>query len=92
MRSLSTVRQSIERCYLMRSNYTNCNAFGTLDVEDPGTAPNSHFTYGIVSGATAYTITATRGSRDGGTGGTILLTFNGTTVTRAGTGPFGAIQ
>ena len=92
MQSLATVRQSVERCYLMRSSYASCNSFNTLDVEDPGNTPNSHFTYGIASGGAAYTITATRGTRDGGTGGTIVLTFNGTTVTRNGTGPFGAVQ
>ena len=92
MNAVSMVRQSIERCYMMRSTFTNCNVFTTLDVEDPGTVPNSHFTYVIGAGAAAYTITATRNTRDGGTGGTIILTFNGTTVTRAGTGPFGAVQ
>ena len=92
MQTLATVRQSVERCYLMRSSYANCNSFTTLDVEDPGTVPNNHFIYGIVGAANAYTITATRGTRDGGTGGTIILTFNGTTITRTGTGPFGAIQ
>ena len=92
MQSLATVRQSVERCYLMRSSFNNCTSFTTLDVEDPGSTPNSHFTYGISSAAQAYTITATRNTRDGGSGGTIILTFNGTTVTRAGTTPFGAIQ
>ena len=92
MNALVSVRQSIERCYMMRSSFANCNSFTTLDVEDPGGIPNAHFTYGISAGANAYTITATRGSRDGGTGGTIILTFDGTTVTRSGSGPFGAIQ
>ena len=92
MQSLAIIRQSIERCYLARTSYSSCNSFTNLDVEDPANTPNVHFTYGFVNGAAAYTVTATRNTRDGGTGGTIVLTFNGTTVTRNGTGPFGAIQ
>ena len=98
MQSLATVRQSVERYYLMRSTYNNATIGGAtpnLDVEDPGTVPNAHFTYGIATGATAYTITATRNTRDGGNGGTIGVTFSGppgNTVTRSGTTPFGAIQ
>ena len=92
MNSLVTVRQSIERCYLSRSSYANCNAFGVLDLGDPGSVPNSHFTYTIASIAQIYTITATRNTVDGGGAGLIRVTFNGTTVTRSGTTPFGAVQ
>ena len=92
MNALATVRQSVERCYMMKSSYAACNVFGTLDVEDPATVPNAHFTYGIVSAAQAYTVTASRNTIDGGGAGLIRLTFNGTTITRVGTTPFGAIQ
>jgi prepilin-type N-terminal cleavage/methylation domain-containing protein len=92
MQSIASTRQSIERCYLMTSNYSNCNNFATLDLDDPGTSPNNHFTYAISSGANTYRITATRNTRDGGNGGTVVLNFNGTDITRSGTGPFGAIQ
>src|SRR5262245_4220151 len=88
MQALATVRQSVERCYLMRSSYANCNSFTTLDVDDPGNSPNSHFTYAIVSGANTYTVTATRNTRDGGNGGTVSVAFDGTNVTKSGTGPF----
>ncbi len=94
MQAIATVRQSMERCYLMRVSYTGpCAVFASLDVEDPNTTPNSHFNYAITSAATAYTITATRNTRDGGGGtGTVWLMFSGTVVTRGGTGPFGAVQ
>ena len=93
MSALATVRQSIERCYLMRRDYGSCTSFATLDVENPEAVPNAHFMYVIASGvATEYTITATRASTEGGSGGTIQVYFNGTSVLRSGTGPFGAIQ
>ena len=93
MNALSVVRQSVERCYMMRSSYTNCNAFGTLDVENPGNSPNAHFSYAIVSAAQAYTITASRNTLEGGNPSSYIdLTFNGTTVTRSGFGAFGAVQ
>jgi len=93
MQSIASARQSIERCYLMTSDYQDCTSFATIDIDDPGTSPNAHFTYAITSGGpNAYTLTATRNTLDGGNGGTIVLTFNGTTITRSGTGPFGAVQ
>ena len=94
LQAIATIRQSMERCYLMRVSYTGpCSAFGSLDVEDPNTTPNSHFNYALTGAATAYTIVATRNTRDGGGGtGTVYLLFTGSAVTRGGTGPFGAIQ
>ena len=91
MLSLASVRQSVERCYMMRRDYTNCN-FPLLDMEDPATSPGAHFTYSILGEVNGYTITAIRNTRDGGTGGTISVIFDGTNISRTGTGPFGAIQ
>ena len=97
MQSIASTRQSLERCYLMTSSYATCVAgstdFERLDIDDPGTSPNNHFTYGIAAGASTYTITATRNTRDGGDGSsTVVLSFDGTDITRSGTGPFGAVQ
>ena len=94
MQAISTVRQSMERCYLMRVSFTGpCSAFGSLDVEDPNTAPVAHFSYAITSAATSYTITATRNTRDGGNAAsTVWLQFTGTTINKGGTGAFGAVQ
>ena len=94
MQSIATVRQSMERCYLMRVSYTGpCASFANLDVENPNTAPNAHFTYAITSAATAYTIIATRTTLEGGsTTGTVWLNFTGTGISRGGTGAFGAVQ
>jgi general secretion pathway protein G len=99
--SLSALRQSMERCYLARSgNYTACvlvtgGASNNLDLEDPATSPNNHFTY-VVSGqgAAGYVITAYRNSRDGGGGvaDNISITQTSTSVTRAGAGKFSGIQ
>ena len=92
--SLNAVRQSMERCYLQRNAYTNCNAFANLDLEDPASSPNNHFTYAIApAAATTYTITATRNTRDGGVAtDTVVLTNNGATITRSGTTAFSGIQ
>jgi len=91
--SINSIRQSIERCYLQRSAYTNCGAFANLDVEDPSSAQNSHFGYGITPAAGGYTITATRNTRDGGTAtDTVVLTVTAAGITKSGTGAFSGIQ
>jgi len=92
--NLNAVRQSMERCYLQRSAYTNCNLFSNLDLEDPANSPNNHFTYSFpAAAATTYTIRATRNTRDGGTATDYIeLTNNGATITRSGTGAFSGIQ
>ena len=98
MQAIATVRQSMERCYLMRVSYTGpCSTFGNLDVEDPNGSPNSHFNYTMTGAATTYTIIATRNTRDGGEGtGTIWLSLQAvaglTAIIKGGTGPFGAVQ
>ena len=92
--SITAVRQAMERCYLQRNGtYVNC-ALVNLDIENPGTAPNAHFTYSLAGqSATGYVITSTRNAIDGGDGtSTIALTQSATTVTRAGTGKFVGIQ
>jgi len=93
--SITAVRQAMERCYLQRNgSYANCNAFTALDLQDPATSPNAHFTYGISgTSATGYTLTATRNTLDGGDGSsTIVLTQVTTAVSRSGTGVFAGIQ
>lgn len=93
--SVSAVRQSMERCYLQRNGtYAGCTDFTTLDLNDPGTSPNAHFTY-TISGlsATGYTLTATRNTRDGGTTADIIaVAQTATGVTRSGVGAFKGIQ
>lgn len=94
MQTLGIVRQSIERCYLTTSTYAApCDNFNSLDVENPSNSPNNHFTYAIGSAAGTYAIVALRNTRDGGDGTSlIMLTFNGATVTKSGTGVFGAVK
>jgi len=88
---LSSIRRSMERCYLFGSTFgTNCDTFAELDVDNPTTQANAHFTYGIVSAATAFTITATRNAVDGGNGvDTITINEAGT---KTGTGAFAGIR
>ena len=91
MSAFVSLHSSLDRFYAARNTYTGVT-MALLDVENPGNVPGAHFSYAVASGASAYTVTATRTTYDGGTGGSVLLTFNGTTITRFGTGPFGAIQ
>ncbi len=92
--SLNAIRQSMERCYLQRNAYTNCNSFANLDLEDPANSPNNHFTYSWpAAGGTTYTIQATRNTRDGGVAtDTVTLANDGAVITRAGTTAFSGIQ
>ncbi len=92
--NLNAIRQSMERCYLQRNAYTNCNVFANLDLEDPANSPNNHFTYSFpAAAATTFTIRATRNTRDGGTAtDQVNLANTGVIITRSGTGAFSGIQ
>ena len=69
--AISSIRSAMERCYLMNSgSYMGC-AFGPgynfLTIDDPATAPNAHFTYGLpLVSAGSYVIIADRNALDGG--------------------------
>jgi len=96
LNAMASIRGSIERCYLMTAGtYVGCDAFATLDLDDPSGSPGNHFTYAITAvGTTGYTIVAERNSYDGDSadGDTISLTQDLTGVTRAGSGAYGGIQ
>lgn len=84
--TLSTLRQSMIRCYLVRGqDYQNCNAFTLLDVDDPNTggAPPRLFSYdfGPLTQAT-FVITAIRetGAAAGDVGDNISIDQDGTRV------------
>lgn len=92
--AVGAIRQGIERCYLMNSgSYATCSTFPVLSLEDPGTTPNSHFTYAI-SGTviSAFTVTSTRNTRDGGSSAnTLSLTCN-PNCAWSGTGAYTGFQ
>lgn len=95
--SMSAIRQSMERCYLMSpGTYSGCGdgGFSELDIEDPALSPNAHFTYAITgANATGYTITATRSASDGGDGAsTVVILQNTAGVTRSGTGVYSGLK
>ena len=108
LNSISVVRQSIERCGLMRGSYATCNSFANLDAADPGGEAGTHFVYTIVgvtdnSNANGqvvsgnYTITATRNGLDNGDNlSTVSLAVDASatpgTITRTGSGAYASIQ
>jgi prepilin-type N-terminal cleavage/methylation domain-containing protein len=47
---------------------TNCKTWGFLGMDDPGTAPNSHFTYTIGTGGGTYILVAKRNAIENGDG------------------------
>lgn len=91
----------MERCYLMTMDYKNCRLNpNNLDIQDPGTAPNTHFSYAVdpptpgLPNLFLYQITATRNTLDSGNAGDFIryVYLNDGTVTRSGAGAFAGIQ
>ena len=65
--SLGAIRRAMDVCYQPTRQYTPCNAFSVLSIEDPGTIAGAHWTYTIpATAANTYTIRATRTTVDGG--------------------------
>ena len=97
--TMATIRGSLERCYLQSNgDYTNCrtatSTLGNLDIDDPATAPNAHFTYTITSASPAgYVLVATRNATEGGVAtSTITLTQTAAGITKVGAGAFKSIK
>lgn len=67
---LGTIRAAIERCYLWEGKYEGCTNFSSLDLEDPNSAPNTHFDYSINTYGEVpfenWEIRAIRNTRNGG--------------------------
>lgn len=104
VQSILLIRNSMERCYLMTMDYKKCrmNSPGpnpnNLDIQDPGTAPNTHFSYAVdppdLPNLFLYQIKATRNTLDSGNAGDFIryVYLNDGTVTRSGAGAFAGIQ
>ncbi len=89
--SLGAIRRAMDICYQPTRDFTPCNGFSALSVEDPGAMAGAHWGY-TFSGlaANTYTITATRTAVDNGvTTDTITINQAGT---KAGTGNFTSIR
>lgn len=91
----SSIRGSVQRCYLGNSGtYAGCD-FSNIDFVVPNGDPGTHFTYSI-SGQTAtdYTLTATRNAYDSGDDGVSHIYFEQTPagIVRSGDGAFKAIK
>jgi len=92
--SMSSIRQSIERCFLASAGtYVGCD-IDTIDLENPGNSPGTHWTYVVSNQAVdTYDVIATRNSYDGGVAGdTITISQDANGVTKVGTGPFIGIR
>ncbi|HLF18507.1 MAG TPA: prepilin-type N-terminal cleavage/methylation domain-containing protein [Candidatus Omnitrophota bacterium] len=92
--SMSTVRQSIERCYIAsNNNYSSC-IIGAIDVENPGISPGAHFTYVVTVAPTTFRIVAQRNAVNAGDG-TSTISLGGSSgagVARSGSGVFVGIK
>jgi prepilin-type N-terminal cleavage/methylation domain-containing protein len=92
--ALGALRQSVERCYLMSSgSYLNCD-ISNLDITDPSTSINAHFTYSITDQSqSGFTLAAIRNTHDGGDGtSTITVIQTSAEIKRNGSGIFKNIQ
>jgi len=91
--SMSSIRGSVERCYLAQGGtYAGCT-MGVVDIANPGSSPGANFTYLITTAAAAYTIQARRDTLSGGDGTSqIFLRQDNNGVTRSGTGTFVGIK
>ncbi len=98
LNSITAIRGAVERCEL-RLGLANCNSFANLALENPTTAPNSHWTFTIAVNSPntgSYQITATRNTNEDTTtavGGriTVAVDPNAGTMTRTGTGQYSGI-
>lgn len=87
--AFSSIRASLERCKLRTGSYSteNCGpnglSFARLDIENPGLAPNAHFSYlltlapdGGGSEINNYYIQASRNTLDGGDGASWIIFYH----------------
>ena len=96
MVAFTSIRASMERCYLMNNgSYSSCN-MDALDIPDPTSSPNSHFEYSVfpndpVDGG--YSILIRRNTRDGGDwADTIWIVNDGTKITKTGYNNYSSIK
>lgn len=94
LNALGVIRKSVVRCGMVNDNVVGCDTFAAMDVDDPGAEPGAHFTYQVaVTGANAFTITATRNTVDGGTAGDLVrLSVGAAGASRSGTTAFSSIK
>lgn len=96
LENLSTIRSSIERCYLPRASYLQCANYNNLDVADPTSNAGSLFVYALGPGAytgSYFQITARRNTVDGGDNtSTVVFSSSLGDVTRSGTSVFAGVN
>ncbi len=93
--AIATIRGGLERYYVSKGNTYVAATTANIDTGDPlAGQPNAHFalTVGTTS-ISAYTITATRNTLDGGVAtDTVVLTQTVGGITRSGTTAFAGIN
>ncbi|VAX34814.1 hypothetical protein MNBD_UNCLBAC01-1578 [hydrothermal vent metagenome] len=68
---LGSAKRSADRCSMMggaSADYSSCNTFSALAMEDPGLSPNAHFCYAISWSSPTLTMVATRNGTNSGDG------------------------
>ena len=94
--NLSTLRQSMQRCFLQTSDFTKCTLNG-LDIEDPSTQANRRFEYTLSTLNTGdYVVKAIRNTTDGGSTDTSnyiqLIVNTAGVVSKDGSGIYASIK
>ena len=100
LNTMGVIRRAYLGCRLQEdpnAGITNCSgSFDALGMDDPGAAPNSHFTYITNNGSGVYILRATRNAVDGGDNASVIQwewdVSSGATTWKFGTGVFQGIQ
>ena len=62
--AVKSIREAMERCYLMNNDYSSCLTFNDLDIVSPGSDAAAHFTYDMATSGSYFQITAYRNTYD----------------------------
>lgn len=87
---IGSLRQSMHRYYVPKKTYTGAT-LNNLDLDNPSTDPNAHFSYAItIPTPITFLVTATRNNRDNGDGiSTMSIDQDGQ---KSGTGVYSGIR
>lgn len=94
LKNFGHIRNAMDRCFVFSNTYAPCADIQSLDISDPGSVDNSHFTYTISDvDEEGFTIVAFRNTFDSGDGvSTITYVYTAESIVKIGTGAFEGIK